>query len=258
MSIIQKTTQEIEAMRKGGKILGEILYALEHYLEPGMSTLDLEHKAEELFSKYGVKPGFKGYHGYPSILCTSVNNEVVHSIPNNEKMEKGDIISIDCGVELEGLNTDSAVALVVGNETIPEVQKFVDTCKRAMWAGIKMAKSGNRIGDISSSIQKVVEEEGYTVIPELTGHGIGYSLHEEPYVPNHGTAGTGPILIENMTIAIEPIISMGSPKIDTLDDEWTIMTRDGSLAIQHEHTILITKDKPEILTLRPEEKTLGF
>lgn len=253
MSISIKTPKEIESMRKGGKILGEILYALQNYIEPGMSTMDLEKKAEELFKQYAVQAGFKGYQDYPNILCTSVNNEVVHAIPNDEKMEKGDILSIDCGVIVDRLNTDSAVAIVVGGETLPEVQSFVDTCIKSMWAGINQVKPGNHVGDISHAIQTTVEPQGYGIVPELTGHGIGYALHEDPYVPNIGKAGTGPKLKAGMTIAIEPIITMHSPKIDTLNDKWTIVTKDNSLAIQHEHTVLITEEGVEVLTLRPGE-----
>lgn len=256
MSVTPKTQQEIESMRKGGKILAEILHVLENDLEPGMSTLDLEHKAEELFKQYGVRPGFKGYHGYPAILCTSVNNEAVHTIPNDLPMEKGDILSIDCGVILDNLNTDSAVAVIVGGETEPEAERFVKTCIRALWAGIRQVKPGNKVGDIGFAIEQVVKKAGFTVIPELTGHGIGYQLHEPPHIPNYGKRGKGLALKPGMTIAIEPILSMGSPRIETLEDGWTIVTEDDSLAIQHEHTVLVTESGYEVLTLRPGEKEM--
>lgn len=251
-----KTAKEIDSMRRGGKILGEILSALAAHLKPGMSTWDLEKKAEELFRQFGVDPGFKGYHGYPAILCTSTNDEVVHGIPNKKPLNKGDILSIDCGVLLDGLNTDSAVAMVVGGETNSKAQKLVDICIKAMWEGIKQVKPGNRIGDIGWAIERTVKGAGFSIIKELTGHGIGYKLHEPPYVYNYGKKGTGAALKPGMTIAIEPIIAMGSPKIETLDDDWTIVTQDGSWAIQHEHTLLVTESGYEVLTLRAGEKVL--
>ena len=254
MSVQAKTAAQIESMRKGGKILGEILHKVASMVEPGVSTWDLEQEAERLFKQYGVKPGFKGYHGYPAILCTSVNDEVVHTIPNKRPMQKGDIIAIDCGVVLDGLNTDSAIALVVGGETQPKVQEFVNVCIKALWAGIAQVKGGCRVGDIGAAIQAVVEKTDFQIVPELTGHGIGEKLHEPPYVYNYGQAGTGPVLPAGATIAIEPMLVMGSPEIVTLDDDWTIVTEDGSWGIQHEHTILVTENGAAVLTLRPGEK----
>lgn len=249
-----KTPNQIRAMRESCRFLALILAELEAYLEPGMSTMDLERKAEELFKKYGVQPGFKGYNGYPHILCTSVNDEVVHAIPNKIPMQKGDILSIDCGVILDGMNSDSAIAAVVGGETTPEAQRLVDTCITALWRGVEQAKPGNHVGDIGHAIQTVVENAGFSVIRELTGHGIGTNLHEPPYVCNYGEPGEGEELVPGMCIAIEPIISLGNPAIETLDDDWTIITQDGSLAIQHEHTLLITEKSYEVLTLRAGEK----
>jgi methionyl aminopeptidase len=253
MSINPKNPAEIESMRKGGKILGEILEKLEAAVEPGVSTLDLERMAEQLFKEYGVKPGFKGYHGYPAILCTSVNNAVVHSIPNDTPMKEGDILSIDCGVILDDLNTDSAVAVIVGKGQ-PEVERFVNTCIRALWAGIREVKPGNRLGDIGHAIEKVTKDAGYKVVPELTGHGIGYKLHEEPYVFNYGKRGKGMVLKPGMTLALEPILVTGGTEIVTIEDGWTIESKDGGLGIQHEHTILVTESGVEVLTLRPTEK----
>ncbi len=243
-------------MRESCKFLALILADLEKYLEPGMSTMDLENKAVELFKHYGVQPGFKGYHGYPNVLCASVNDEVVHAVPNKIPMQKGDILSIDCGVILDGMNSDSAIAAVVGGETLPEVQRLVDTCIKACWAGIRQVKPGNHVGDIGHAIQTVVEDAGFSVIRELTGHGIGRLLHEPPYVCNYGNPGEGEELIPGMCIAIEPIICMGNPEIETLDDDWTIITSDGSLAIQHEHTMLITERGCEVMTIRAGEVRL--
>ncbi|MFA5854835.1 MAG: type I methionyl aminopeptidase [Candidatus Gracilibacteria bacterium] len=254
MSIKIKSAQEISAMRESGKILGKILKDLSDYLEPGMSTLDLEKKAEELFVRYGARPSFKGYMGYPNILCTSVNDEVVHSIPNDIPMGKGDILSIDCGAEMSGMHTDSAVAVIVGGETSPLAKRLVDTCISALFAAISTVKAGTRLGDIGHAIQSIVEANGFTIIRDLTGHGIGHTVHEEPCVLNYGSAGKGEILPAGATIAIEPIISAGRGAIETLDNDWTIVTRDGSLSIQHEHTILVTEKGCEILTRRPGEE----
>lgn len=247
-----KSEKEIDSMRRGGKILGLILAELEKLVRPGITTLDLEHAAEKLFEQYKVRPGFKGYHGYPSILCTSVNEEVVHTIPNKRVLNDGDILSIDCGVILDNLNTDSAVAVCVG-KCSPETKKFVDTCIRATWAGIRQVKPGNKIGDIGHAIERVVRAGGYRVVLELTGHGIGYKLHEEPYVYNYGKPHNGPAMKPGLTIAIEPILVMGNPKIYTEKDGWTLSTKDGSWGIQHEHTVLVTESGVEVLTLRPGE-----
>jgi methionyl aminopeptidase len=256
MNIHIKNEAEIASMRRGGKILGEILHTITSELKPGMTTKDLDDHAAKLMEEYKVIPGFKGLYGFPAVVCTPVNNEVVHTIPNNVPLEKGDVLSIDCGVILDRLNTDSAIMLVVGGETLPEAQKFVDACKRSTWAGIKQVKPGNTLGDIGYAIEKVIKEAGYSIVPDLTGHGIGYNLHEEPHVYNFGKRGKGPVLKPGMTIAIEPIVSMGSPKIETLEDGWNIVTKDGSLGGQHEHTILVTESGYEVLTLRPGEVPL--
>lgn len=252
MPISFKSPKEIQSMRKSGKILGEILLELEKMVRPGITTLDLEKQAQKLFDQYNVQPGFRGYHGYPAILCTSVNEEVVHSIPSKRVLKDGDILSIDCGVIVDGLNTDSAVAVVVGEGNL-EAKKFVDTCIKAMWAGIRQVKPGNKSGDIGAAIEKVVRAGGYNIIKELTGHGIGYDLHEEPYIYNYGKPHSGVSLKPGMCIAIEPILMDGKPQITTLKDNWTIASRDGSWGIQHEHTLLVTETGYEVLTLRPGE-----
>jgi len=256
MGIHIKNEAEIQAMREGGVILSKILKELSEFLKPGHSTMDLERKAEELFEHYNVIPAFKGYHGFPAILCTAVNDEIVHGIPNETPMKKGDIINVDCGVTYKKLHTDSCVALVVGGETDPQSQKLVDTCIEALWKGIAQVKPGNRVGDIGHAIETHVKRNGFTVVKELTGHGIGYNLHEDPYVPNWGKKGKGAALVPGMVIAIEPIIVAGSSQNKTLDDDWTIVTKDGSRAIQHEHTVLVTETGYEVLTLREGEKQL--
>ncbi|MFA5792541.1 MAG: type I methionyl aminopeptidase [Candidatus Gracilibacteria bacterium] len=254
MAIKVKNPQEIASMKTSGRILGKILKELEDYVKPGISTFDLELKAVELFELYGAIPSFKGYQGYPAILCTSVNEEVVHSIPNDFPLKKGDILSIDCGACINGLHTDSAVAVIVGGETSVQAERMVKACIEALWAGIAQAKPGNRLGDIGHAIQEVVERAGFSIIRDLTGHGIGRTIHEAPYVLNYGNPGEGEKLSPGNTIAIEPIICMGNPNIETMDDDWTIVTRDSSLSIQHEHTVLITNKGCEVLTLRPGEQ----
>lgn len=257
MTINIKTPEEIKTMRKCGKILGEILERLAQLAVPGATTLDLENEAELLFEKAGVKPAFKGYHGYPAILCTSVNEEVVHTIPSSKRpFQAGDVLSIDAGAVLDGLITDSAIAVIVGgkNAAEPQVRKFVQTCIDALWAGIRQVKPGARFGDISHAIGKTTADAGYNIVPELTGHGVGHSLHEDPIIPNDAPAGSGSILKPGMTFALEPIITMGKPKIRTLSDGWNIVTKDGRLACQHEHTVLVTESGVEVLTLRPSEK----
>lgn len=255
-SINIKTTEEIKTMRESGEILGNILHELKVMAEPGVTPMDLERKAEELFEKYNVIPAFKGYHGYPAILCIATNEEVVHAIPGNKPFKKGDLISVDCGVEFKGMTTDSAFAKIVGGDEAgsDDVFHLKDACIRALWAGINIVKPGITFGDISYAIGEEVRKSGYKVIEELTGHGVGHNLHEEPIIPNKGRAGSGATLKAGMTFALEPIIVDGSPDIVTLEDGWTIVTRDGSLACQHEHTVLVTEEGHEVLTLRPPSR----
>ena len=243
-------------MQECGKILGEILEQVASLAVPGATTSDLEREAERLFEEAGVKPSFKGYHGYPAILCTSTNHEVVHTIPSDDRpFQAGDIISIDAGATLDGLITDSAIAVIVGGKdaATPAARKFVQTCIDALWAGIHQVKPGARFGDISHAIGKTTTDGGYNIIPELTGHGVGHTLHEDPIIPNDAPAGSGAILEPGMTFALEPIMTMGKPKIRTLADGWNIITKDGRLACQHEHTVLVTETGVEVLTLRPSE-----
>lgn len=257
MKAIIKTAQEIEAMRKSGKILAAILSELAATAKPGVSTADLERKANQLLEQHNVIGSFKGYHGYPAALCTSANNEVVHTIPHDTPLKAGDLLSIDCGVTLDGMITDSAIALIIdeaNTQPDPKILAFRNTCVKALWAGIKTVRPSARFGDLSHAIGKTVQAAGYGVVEELTGHGVGRFLHEDPYIPNLGKAGTGEILQPGMIFALEPIITMGSPRIKTMEDGWNIVTEDGSLACQHEHTILVTETGYEVLTLRENEK----
>jgi methionyl aminopeptidase len=242
-----KDQDEIKIMREGGLILGNILAEIKKIIKPGVSTGELDAYAEKLMQKYNVKPSFKGYHGYPFAICANVNEEVVHGLPGKRLLIEGDIITIDCGVLHKGLHTDAAITTGVG--TIDESkQKFIHTVEKALLKGIEKARPGVRIRAISETIQNIVEKNGYSVVRDLVGHGIGRDLHEDPQVPNFVDYDPGPILQPGMTIAIEPIITMGHYDVKVKRDGWTYITADGSLAAQSEHTIAITQKDAEILT----------
>jgi methionyl aminopeptidase len=242
-----KTPEEIAAMREGGKILAEILHELALATKIGMRTEELNLKAEALMAKFNVAPSFKGYHGFPGVICTSVNEEVVHAIPGKRILQDGDIISIDGGVIHKGFHTDAAVTVMLGNVK-PEIRTFVKTVQQSFEKGLAAIKPGAHIGDIGYAIQQWIESHGYSVVRDFIGHGVGRNLHEEPEVPNFGKKGKGPALIPGMVIAVEPIIAMGARFIDILGDKWTAVTRDSKPACQIEHTIAITLSGYEILT----------
>lgn len=249
MAITLKTEAEIEIMREGGRILGQILQRLKGKVEPGLSTLELDQAAERLFKEFEVVASFKGYRGYPAHICTAINQEVVHAIPRPDKILKsGNIISIDAGVFHRGFHTDSAITVPVG-EISQEAKKFIQTVKKALDLAIETVKPGKTIGDIGHIIQKTIEKEGYSAVRDLIGHGIGQKLHEEPQVPNFGRPGQGPALKPGLTIAIEPIINQGQHYVKTLDDKWTVVTQDGLLSCQIEHTVAVTNTGAEVLTL---------
>lgn len=247
MSIILKTQEEIQIMREGGKILAEILETLKKHTKAGIKTKELNSLAEELMRKFGVEASFKNYRGYPASICISVNDEVVHGIPGEREIKKSDIISIDCGVFYKGLHTDSAITILIP-PVKPDIKKFVKAVQQALENGIAMAIPGNHVGDISNTIQKTVEKEGYSPVRNFIGHGVGKFVHEDPQIPNFGKKGKGPVLKPGMTLAIEPIINMGERYTKVLPDKWTAVTKDGSLCAQIEHTIVVTNKKPEILT----------
>lgn len=242
-----KTPAEIQAMREGGKILAEILHELALTAKIGVTTEELNTKAEALMSKYRVLPSFKNYRGYPASICTSINEEVVHAIPCKRILNDGDILKIDCGVFYKGMHTDAAVCVMLGN--VPEkTRNFVLNVQKALEKGIAEVKPNARIGDIGFAIHRHITNCDYSVVHEYIGHGIGKSLHEEPEVPNEGKKGKGPLLLPGMTIAIEPIIAMGERFIDVLKDKWTSVTRDGMPSCQIEHTVLVTTTGCEVLT----------
>jgi methionyl aminopeptidase len=247
-----KSAREVETMTAAGRILAETLQLLAGRVAPGVSTWELDRVAEEFIRSHpGARPSFKGLYDFPASLCTSVNHEIVHGIPSRKRvLREGDIVSIDCGVCLEGLHADSAVTVPVGEVSEP-VQELLAVTRRALDAGIEAAVLGNHVGDIGYAIQRVAEAAGFSVVRELVGHGIGASFHEEPQVPNFGKPKRGPRLVAGMTLAIEPMLNAGGPEIRTLDDQWTVVTADGSLSAHFEHTVLIDAEGPRLLTAVP-------
>lgn len=245
-----RTPEEIEKIAQASKLTADTLSLLEKTVKPGISTLELDRIAEEYIRAHGGIPSCKGYEGYPASLCTSVNDMVVHGIPSAKKiLRKGDIISIDLVVELNGYMGDSCITIPVGHTNKKNLQ-LIEVTEQALFAGIKQAVPGNHVGDIGYAIEKTVKPYGYGVLREYVGHGIGTDMHEDPEIPNYGTPGHGPRLEEGMVICIEPMITMGSAEILTLRDGWGVVTADGKPAAHIEHTVVVTKDGPRILTLR--------
>ena len=246
--IIIKNDNEVSLMRKAGKIVGETLFLLENEIKPGITTAELDRIAEEFITKHGAKPSFKGLYGFPSSLCISVNEQVIHGIPGEYMLKDGDIVSIDCGACINGFHGDAARTFPVGDIS-SNAQKLIDVTKESFFKGIEYAKVGNKLGDISHEIQSYVEAAGFSVVRDFVGHGIGANVHEDPNVPNFGKSGTGPDLVKGMTLAIEPMVNMGKHKVKTLTNGWTVVTRDSSLSAHYENTVAILSDGPEILTL---------
>ena len=249
MAVTIKSPREIELMRKAGEILAQVHEELHAAVHPGMSTLDIDKLGERLIRSHGCIPSFKNYNGYPASICVSVNDEIVHGIPNKHRILKdGDIVSLDAGTIYKGYHSDAARTWAVGNVS-PEAQKLIDVTRQSFFEGIRYAKAGNHLHDISAAIQKYAESFGYGVVRELVGHGIGTHLQEDPQIPNFKTIGRGIRLRPGMTLAIEPMITMGDYAVSVLDDDWTVVTDDNSLAAHYENTVLITEGDPEILTL---------
>ncbi len=247
--IVLKTSRELSVMRQACRISAGALQLVGRSVEPGISTWELDKIAEEYILKQGAKPNFKGYSGYPATACISINNEVIHGIPSKKRILKaGDIVSIDLGAAFEGYNGDNAATFAVGDIS-DEAKRLIDATRESLYEGIKAARAGGRIGDIGSAIQHYVEERGFSVVRDFIGHGIGTNLHEAPEVPNYGIAGKGIRLMPGMTIAIEPMINMGLPGVKTLSDGWTVETKDGLLSAHFEHTVAITADGPQIMTV---------
>lgn len=245
--IIIKSKEEINIMREGGKILSCVLERLKQIIKPGVFTREINEFVENNLKDLKAKPAWLGYRGYPASICTSVNDEVVHGIPGKKILKEGDIISLDLGLLYKGYYVDAALTLPVG-KIKAKAKRLIDVTKEAFYKGMEQAKTGNRIGDISFAIQEYVEKNGFSVVRELVGHGIGKEIHEDPQIPNFGERGTGVELKEGMTLAIEPMVNMGGKEVIIDDDKWTVRTKDGSLSSHFEHTILINSDGPEILT----------
>jgi len=247
--ITVKSKGELELMKEAGRLLAEVLDELADTCAPGITTNEIDRLADRLMRERECTPGFLGYNGFPKSLCISVNEEVVHGIPGARVIGDGDLVSLDCGLIYKGLWADSGRTLMVGNVS-QEAQELVEVTRRALDAGIEKAVPGNRVGDISAAVQKVVEGGGFSVVRNFVGHGIGRNMHEEPQVPNFGVPGTGPLLKPGYALAIEPMVNAGTHEVEMLEDRWTIVTADGRLSAYFEHTVLITEDGPVISTAR--------
>ncbi|MBR4139114.1 MAG: type I methionyl aminopeptidase [Lachnospiraceae bacterium] len=250
MSVTIKSAREIELMREAGRLLAEVHEELAAFIKPGISTKDIDKLGEKLIREKGCIPNFLNYHGYPASVCVSVNDEVVHGIPNKHRiLQDGDIVSLDAGLIYKGYHSDAARTHAVGNIS-KEAQQLIDVTRQSFFEGMKYAKAGNRLHDISNAIAAYAESFGYGVVRDLVGHGIGTELHEDPQIPNFKQARRGIKLVPGMTLAIEPMINAGTWEVCWLDDEWTVVSEDGSLSAHYENTVLITDGEPEILTLK--------
>ena len=246
-----KSGAELEKMRRSGQIVRQVLESTRAVVAPGVSTMDLERVAEKKISELGAVSAFKGYHDYPRVLCTSINNEIVHGIPSEKrKLKAGDIVSIDCGVVLDGYYGDSAITVAVGGDVAitPELKKLLEVTEASLKRAIEKMRIGNTVGDVGAAVQDIVEAAGFSVVREFVGHGIGTKLHEDPQVPNYGAYGTGMKLREGMVFAIEPMVNAGKPGSRVLDDHWTAVTEDGSYSAHFEHCVAVTKNGPLVLT----------
>jgi methionyl aminopeptidase len=249
MAIVCKSQSEIEKMRHSGHVVRQVLDELRAMVAPGVTTMHLEKTAERRIKELGAKPAFKGYYDYPCVLCTSVNEEIVHGIPSSKRVLKdGDIVSIDCGVVMDGYYGDAAITVAVGESVSPERKKLMDVTEQSLYKAIEQVKLGNSISDIGAAVQEFVEANGFSVVREFVGHGIGTKLHEEPQVPNFKSRGADTRLREGMVLAIEPMVNSGRPEAKVLDDKWTAVTADGSCSAHFEHCVAVTRNGPLILT----------
>jgi len=246
--IILKSPSALARMRDAGRIVAQVLQRMREVVRPGVTTAQLEEEACALMARLGGRPSFKGYHGFPAVICSSINEEVVHGIPDLHRvLAEGDIVSVDVGAIYHGYQGDAAITLPVGRVT-PEVERLLAVTERALWKGIAQSRQPNRLGDISAAIQSYVESQGFNVVREYTGHGIGRLMHEDPQIPNFGQPRTGPRLRSGMTFALEPMVIAGDWRTRTLDDGWTVVSSDGALSAHFEHTLAVTEDEPEVLT----------
>jgi len=245
--IYRKSPEELATMRRGGRILAGALAKLREDVRPGVTTLDLDRAFEEIVEAAGAQASFKGYRGFPGSICASPNDVIVHGIPGPATLEEGDVISIDLGVLHEGFHTDSAWTFPVG-DVEPEVARLLWVTEQALMAAIRECRPGNRVGDVGHAVENVVQPAGFSLVQEFAGHGVGRSLHEEPWVPNYGPPGRREKLAPGMTIAVEPMVNLGRAETKTLEDGWTVVTRDGSVSAHFEHTVAVTAGGPEVLT----------
>ena len=248
MAIIVKSPRQIEFMREAGKITAGARSIARQAIAAGVTTAEIDKEVYQFITKSGATPSFLNYGGFPGSACISVNEELIHGIPGKRIVRMGDIVSVDVGAKIHGFHGDCAGTYPCG-EVSEETKRLIEVTRQSFFEGIKYAKAGNRLGDISAAIQEYVERHGYSIVREYVGHGIGADLHEDPSVPNYGKAGRGPRLVKGMTLAVEPMVNMGAAAIRVLDDDWTVVTRDGSLCAHYENTILITDGEPEILTM---------
>jgi methionyl aminopeptidase len=247
--VVLKSSQEIEKMRIAGKVVREVLELVRGQVKPGATTLDLERVAEARIAELGAKPAFKGYHGFPCCLCTSVNSEVVHGIPSKKRvLKEGDIVSVDCGAIVDGFYGDAAITVPVGEKIAPDTARLLRVTEASLHAAIKVVRPGATLGDVGAAVQGVVEAEGFSVVRDFVGHGIGSHMHEDPQVPNFGLAGQGMKLRTGMVIAIEPMVNAGKPDVRVLRDGWTAVTDDGSMSAHFEHTVAVTDTGAKVLT----------
>ena len=253
MAISIKSDAEINKMRQAADILVKTHELIANHIRAGITTRELDNIAESYIISQGAIPSFKDYGGYPATICASINDEVVHGIPSKRKLQQGDIISVDIGVYFNGYHSDAARSYGIG-ELSPDMKKLIDVTKQSFYEGLKFAKDGHHLSEVSQAIQKYVESNGFSVVRDLVGHGIGKELHEEPQIPNYKTPGRGPKLRKGMVLAIEPMVNMGTWEVNVLSDDWTVVTRDGMPSAHYENTIVITDDEPEILTI-PKEDT---
>ncbi|MDQ1437294.1 MAG: methionyl aminopeptidase [Acidimicrobiaceae bacterium] len=245
---MRRTAPELDKMRRAGKVVAEMHEACREAAKPGATTADLDRVAREVLDRRNARSNFLNYHGYPAVICTSPNNVIVHGIPGGYVLKDGDIVSIDCGAIIEGYHGDAAFTMPVG-EVAKEAQRLIDVTERSLWAAIDRMEDGNRLSDIGHAVQTVAEAAGFSIVREYVGHAIGTAMHEEPQVPNYGPPGRGPKLRPGMVFAVEPMVNAGGPGTRLLDDGWTVVTADGSLSCHWEHTIAITDNGPEVLTL---------
>ena len=243
-----KNEQDIICMKKAGAVVRDTLNLIETLIKPGITTKYLDLEAEKYILKCGAISSFKGYCGFPATLCISLNNEVIHGIPSDKLIKDGDVVSVDCGAKICGFHADAARTFIVG-EVSDEIKDLVDVTRQSFFEALEFVKEGNRVGDISNSIQSYVESKGYSVVKSFTGHGVGKELHEPPEIPNFGNKGMGMVLKKGMALAIEPMVNIGTEHIRILEDDWTVVTRDGSLSAHYENTVIIIEDGIEVITL---------